>query len=546
VNHLLKKTKEFVFAQQTSIFSSTLILAGMMILSRLAGFMRYRILATYFTKEELDVFFAAFRIPDLMFEILIIGAISTAFIPFFIEYQRRKEKQGEIISSIINAVTLILGIFMIVFVVFLPQLAPLIAPGFNAAQTAKLILYSRILVLGQLPFLVLGNFLTGISQAKKAFLIPALAPIVYNISIIVFTIVFKENFYMLAPIVGVVVGAFLFLIIQLPILKIAQFKYELVLTQSKEVYRFFRSAIPRILTIAVSQIDTTIDLTLCTLLGPGSYTVFYLAQRLQLLPVSVIGMSFGQASLPYLADLYQSKKNEELKKIIIDSMLSIFFFTVPAAAFFIITRTPTVRIFFGGEKFDWEATVLTATTLTYFSLSLPLHAVYYFLARCFYAIFDTKTPFYISAVTIFFSAILSVFFTLVLHLPVWSLALAFSITMSIRSIALFVFLQKKISGMAIGELASGSIKIFLAAFNSAIPTYFLMRLLDGLIIDTSRTLNVFALLIIGFVVYSTLYLLLSWLFGIKEMYIISKMVMKVKTYGQKTTEVYKGVEGIEG
>ena len=100
--------------------------------------------------------------------------------------------------------------------------------------------------------------------------------------------------------------------------------------------------------------------------------------------------------------------------------------------------------------------------------------------------------------------------------------------------------------MAIGELASGSIKIFLAAFNSAIPTYFLMRLLDGLIIDTSRTLNVFALLIIGFVVYSTLYLLLSWLFGIKEMYIISKMVMKVKTYGQKTTEVYKGVEGIEG
>lgn len=546
MNHLLKKTKEFVFAQQTSIFSSTLILAGMMILSRIAGFMRYRILATYFTKEELDVFFAAFRIPDLMFEILIIGAISTAFIPFFIEYQRRKEKQGEIISSIINAVTLVLGVFMILFVVFLPQLAPLIAPGFNAAQTVKLILYSRILVLGQLPFLVLGNFLTGISQAKKAFLIPALAPIVYNISIIVFTIVLKESFYMLAPIIGVVAGAFLFLLIQLPILKIAKFKYELVLTQSKEVYRFFRSAIPRILTIAVSQIDTTIDLTLCTLLGPGSYTVFYLAQRLQLLPVSVIGMSFGQASLPYLTDLYQSKKNEELKKIIIDSMLSIFFFTIPAAAFFMITRTPTVRIFFGGEKFDWEATVLTATTLTYFSLSLPLHSVYYFLARCFYAIFDTKTPFYISAVSILLSALLSVYFTLVLGLPVWSLALSFSITMSLRSIALFVFLQKKISGLAVGELISGSIKILLAAFNSSVPTYFLMRLLDGLIIDTSRTLNVFILLIVGFIVYSTLYLFFSWLFGIKEMYIITKMIMKVKTYEQKPTEVYKGVEGVEG
>ncbi|MDA1316929.1 MAG: murein biosynthesis integral membrane protein MurJ [bacterium] len=546
MNHLLQKTKDAIFAQQTSIFASTLILAGMTILSSMAGFMRYRILATYFTKEELDIFFAAFRIPDLMFEILIIGAISTAFIPFFIEYQNRKEKQGEIISSIINAVTLVLGIGMVAFVVFLPLLAPLIAPGFDAEQTTKLILYSRILVLGQLPFLVLGNFLTGISQAKRAFLIPALAPIVYNISIIVVTVVLKDSLSMLAPITGVVVGAVLFLLIQLPILKIAEFKYELVLTQSKEIYRFFRAAVPRILTIAVAQIDTTIDLTLCTLLGPGSYTVFYLAQRLQLLPVSVIGMSFGQASLPYLTDLYQSKKHEELKKIITNSMLSIFFFTIPAAAFFMITRTPTVRIFFGGEKFDWEATVMTATTLTYFSLSLPFHAVYYFLARCFYAVFDTKTPFYVSAVTIILSASLSVLFVIVFELPVWSLALAFSITMTVRSVILYVLLSRKIPGLDMKELVSGTIKILLVAFNSAIPTYFLMRVLDGLIIDTSRTLNVFGLLAIGFMVYSSLFLLLSWLFGIKEIYIITKMLMKVKNYGKQTTEVYKGVEGVEG
>jgi len=542
MNKLLSRTKGFIFKQQTSILSSTMILAGMMLLSRIAGFLRYRILGGYFSPEELDIFYAAFRIPDLVFEILINGALSTTFIPFFIEYQKRKGEQSGIISSIINTVSILLMAFIVILVFLMPLLIPLIAPGFDKSQVQQLIVYSRILLLGQLPFLVLGNFLTAISQAKKSFLIPALAPILYNIAIIVCITLFSETLNLLAPILGVVAGAFVFFAIQLPVFYIAEFNYKPVLKHFKESMRFFRTAAPRILTIIVAQIDATVDLTLATLLGPGSYTVFYLAQRLQLLPVSVVGMAFGQASLPYLSDMYQEKKYREFKDIIVTSILNIFYFTIPAAAFLIITRTPMVRLFFGADKFDWNATVLTAVTLSYFAISLPLHAIYYFLTRCFYSIFDTKTPFYVSAVSIIFSATLSILFTLVFKLPVWSLALSFSITMSLRSLVLILLLYRKLGGFNILALTKSATKISIAVFNTTILTYFLMRLLDGLILDTTRTLNVFMLLTIGFTFYSVIFLFLSWLFGIKEMYILSKMFFKVRDYQKKIVEVYKGVE----
>ncbi|QQS43780.1 murein biosynthesis integral membrane protein MurJ [Candidatus Roizmanbacteria bacterium] len=542
MNKILKKTKDFIFAQQTSILSSTMILSGMMILSRIAGFIRYRILAGFFTKEELDIFFAAFRIPDLVFEILINGALSTTFIPFFVEYQKRSKEQSTIISSVINVVTLVLSAFIVILVITMPLLMPIIAPGFSQEMTEQLIFYSRVLLLGQLPFLVLGNFLTGISQAKKSFLIPALAPIIYNLAIIIFIYFFADKLHLMAPILGVVIGAMLFFVIQLPVFYIAQFKYQLVLSHLDESVRFFRTATPRILTIIVGQIDATVDLTLATLLGPGAYTIFYLAQRLQLLPVSVVGMAFGQASLPYLTEVFQEKKFNEFRDIVVESILNIFFFTIPAAAFLIVTRTPTVRLFFGGDKFDWEATVLTASTLSYFALSLPLHSIYYFLTRCFYAIFDTRTPFYITGVTIALSAGLSIFFTLVLGLPVWALALSFSITMSVRTVILMVLLYKKIDGYNVSFFYKEATKIVLATFNTSLLTYFLLRLLDGLIFDTSRTINVFALLSVGFIFFSVVYLFLSWLFGVREMYLITKMVVKMKHYRRRMVEIYKGVE----
>ncbi len=542
MNTLLKKTKTFIFTQQSSIISSTMILSGMIFLSAIAGFIRYRILVAYFTTENLDTYFAAFRIPDLVFEIMINGALSTTFIPFFIEYQKKSKEQSNIISSIINVVSLVLFAFILLLLLFLRPIISIITPGFDATKTQEIVNYSRLLLLGQLPFLVLGNFLTGISQARRTFWLPALAPIVYNISVIVFTLFFAPKLHLYAPIMGVIVGAFLFFVIQLPVVILQQFKYQFVIGHFKIAWRFFKTAAPRILTIIVAQIEATIDLTLATFLGSGAYTVFYFAQHLQLLPISIIGIAYGQASLPYLTDMYQEKKYTEFKNVIVDSLLNIFFLTIPAATFFILGRTAIVRLFFGGDKFDWDATVLTAVTLSYFALSMPLHSVYYFLTRCFYAIFDTRTPFYISVAAIVTNASLSALFTLYFKLPVWSLALAFSIAMSLHVLFLIGLLYKKLGGFDMRLLLFETTKIIISAFNTSVLTYFLMRLLDGLIFDTNRTLNVFLLLLIGFIFYAMMYIFLSWLFGVREMYIITRMVLKAKEYQRKILEVYKGVE----
>ncbi len=538
MERLLKKTRGFIFTKQKSIFSSAVLLSFMIVLTSLSGFLRYRILAGYFNTEELDIFFASFRIPDIIFEILITGALTSTFIPIYVKYKENKKELSENISSIINLIFLALTVFVVIVSLFLDRIIPILTPGYDAIKMEKIISLSRLLLLGQLPFFVLGNFLTGIGQANKTFFLSALAPIIYNIAIILTTIFLYPSLLLLAPIWGVIIGAFFLFVIQVPLLFNSDFKYQFILKKTRGLIEFIKMVIPRAFTVIVAQIDATIDLTLTTFLGSGGYTVFYLAQHLQLLPVSVIGIAFGQASLPYLTEMFQEKKLEEFKKIISDSLLNLFYLTIPIAFFFIFARTPLVRLFFGGQKFDWDATVSTAVTLSYFSLSLPFHGCYYFLTRCFYSMHDSRTPFYISIFSIFINTLLSLLSIFIFHLPVWSLALSFSVSMIINSSLLFIIISSRLKGLGLRIIFVEIGKMFFSAFLSAFISYFSMKLLDGLIFDTSRTINVFFLLGSVVAIHFVLYLFLSWLFNLKEIYLLTSLILKIKEYQKKFTEIY--------
>lgn len=534
----LSKTKQVILTKQGGIISSALILSFMLIISRTFGFLRYRILAGFFAKEELDIFFASFRIPDLVFEILITGALTSSFIPIFIKYQKHKDDLNKNISSIINLITLFLLLFMVLLFFALPFLIPFITPGFSAEKNSQIIAYSRILLVTQLPFLVLGNFLTGIGQANKTFVLTAIAPIFYNLAIIASTMIFSSTLALLAPILGVAIGSVLFFMAQIPLLFSSEFQYLFTLRATKGLKDFFSMVVPRVLTTTVAQIDATIDLTLATLLGAGSYTIFYLAQHLQLLPVSVIGIAFGQASLPYLSEMYQEKKIEELQKVVSSSLVNLFFLTVPIMSFFVFARTPLVRLFFGGQKFDWDATVLTAITLSYFSLSLPFHSVYYFITRCFYALLDTKTPFLLGCISILVNTALSIYFILFLKLPVWSLGISFSVSITLNVIFLTYILAKKLGGLDFFFMFEELIKISIAAFGSSFISYYVSKILDGLVFDTTRTINVFFLVLVAGLVFGTLYLLFSWFLNVQEMYLFTRVLMKLKEYHRKIVTLY--------
>ncbi len=542
MERFINNTKSFILSKQKSIFSSAMLVSFMIILTSLSGFLRYRTLANYFNKNDLDIFFASFSIPDLIYEILITGAVTSTFIPIYVRYKNNKDELSTNISSIVNLILILLTIFTALVTIFIRQIIPIITPGYNVAKIDQIIIFSRILLLGQLPFFVLANFLTGIGQANKTFFLSALAPVVYNFSIILGTIFLHGPLGLYGPIWGVVIGAFLLFVIQLPLFFESDFVYRAVLKKTAGLKEFIKLVIPRAFTVVVAQIDDTIDLVISTFLGSGAYTVFYLAQHLQLLPVSVIGIAFGQASLPYLTEIYQEGRKEEFKKIVTDSLLNLLFLTIPIAFFFMFARTPLVRLFFGGQKFDWTATVQTAVTLSYFSIALPFHSVYYLLTRCFYALMDSKTPFFVSVGSIVINTLLSLTFVFLLHLPIWALAISFSVSMIINSSVLFSILWKKTSGFNGRFMFVELGKIVFASFIAALISYYLMRLLDGLIIDTAFTINIVILLGVVFTTFSSLYLFIGWLINLKEIYLISKIILKAQEYHKKITELYTQYE----
>ncbi len=542
MNTILRKTRDFIFAQQAGIISSTILISGMLLLARVFGFARYRVLNGYFTKEELDLYYAAFRIPDFVFEILITGALTTTFIPFYLKYAKDKAKQSAVTSSIINLITIVLVIAIGLLFITMPWVVRIVTPGFSEDELRRVTELSRMLLVGQLPFLVFGNFLTGISQAHKSFFIPSLAPVLYNIAIVVVTVVLAPVYGLQSTVYGVIGGSLSFFLVQLFIFHKIEFHYQPILKHLAEIKEFFVMIIPRILTVFAAQIESTIELSLTSLLTQGSYTIFYLAQHLQLLPVSIIGVAFGQASLPYLSEMFQNKKIEEMKRIVTDSFNNLFFITIPIAAFFIVNRTAIVRLVYGGSKFDWEATVLTAFTLSFFCISLPFHSVYYFLTRCFYATMDSKTPFVVTVISITLNAIMSLLVVTVFHMPVWALGITFSITIILQVSVLFILFVIRIGGLALKEMFVELMKVVIAGTLAAIITFDVRRVLDGLIFDTTRTLNLLTLMILCFGIMVVVYIFASWTLDSQGLYLVSQTAVRMKQMQRKFVEMFTSLE----
>jgi putative peptidoglycan lipid II flippase len=540
MENLLRNTKKLIYKRQHDILSSALILSIMIIISRVFGLIRYRTFATFFTKEELDIFFAAFRLPDLVFEILITGALSSAFIPIYIKYKKDPKELYTNISSIINLVFLSLAVIIVIIVIFADPIVRIMTPGFTDAQVEYVVYLSRILIVGQLPFLVMGNMLSGISQANQTFMISAIAPIVYNIGIIGGTIILAPYLWLFGPVIGVVFGAFLFFIVQVPTMYILRFNYRPFTFNKKVLHEFITLFVPRTLSVITTQIDLTIDLTLSTLLGSGSYTIFYFAQHLQLFPVSFVGVAFGQASLPYISNLFKDGQIATIKKLFVDSILQLLYISIPLSLFFIFARTPIVRIIFGGRKFDWIGTNSTALTVSIFALSIPMHTIFYFITRSFYASHDTRTPFVINFMSVALNASLSYFFISYLKLGVWSLGLAFSIAVSINVIALITAFYFKIKGFDFTKLIVHTVKIYVTGFCASIAPYLLLKLMDDLLIDTARTINVLTLLTMTFLLFVLCYAFFSWLFNVEEIYMFRHIVRRFTSFKKQIEEVYSG------
>ena len=394
--------KKFFNHKSKTIFSAAVVLAITGLISRILGLFRDRLLAGKFgAGNELDIYFAAFRLPDLIYSILIMGVISSAFIPIFAQYFKKDEKEAwGLTGGLFNLVFAGLIAVSIVLIFLAPQVVSIIAPGFSGAKKEMTVILTRIMFLSPL-FLGMSSILSGVLQYFHRFFVYSLAPIIYNVGIIIGILFFVPKIGLIGLAWGVVLGAFLHFLIQLPSAIYSGFKFQKFFSIFHEgIKKIIKLTIPRTIGLAGSQINYVVITAIASGLTVGSVAIFNLANNLQHVPIGIIGISFAMAAFPSLASSFA----EENRKRFSDHFSSVFnqvlYLVLPITVIFFVLRAQIVRLILGTGQFGWADTRLTAAALGIFAASIFAQSLIPLISRAFYSTNNTKTPVSISLISI--------------------------------------------------------------------------------------------------------------------------------------------------
>ena len=545
----MKRVWSFLWNKQASVRSAATVLIIMVFASRVLGLLRDRMLAARFSPDELGVYLAAFRLPNLLFELLVMGALTSAFIPVYTKYLTlgKQEEAWKISNTIITISCILLAFITIPILIWTKEVSHFIAPGFTDIQVGQMIGFTRFMVIAQVFPLLIGNFFTGILQSHNLFTIPGVAPVVYNIGIIISIIVFSSSMGLWAPVIGVGIGAVLFMCIQIPSLVQLGYRNRIALDiRNQGVREIGKLMVPRTIGLAISQVDTTVDLILSTLLGARMVTVFNFAQHLQQLPIGLFGATVAQAAFPLLSQASATGDKEKFTKTLYSALNQIVFFIMPVSVLFMVLRIPIVRLVFGASRFDWQATVLTGMTLSMFAISLSAQAVSQLLTRGFYALYDTKTPVIIGVITILINTMCSVIFVQLYKFPVWSLGLSTSIASIINAALLVLYLGKRIGVGTMANMFYTPMKIIIASLLTGIALYIPLKLFDQLVFDTTRTFGLLLLTGVASAIGLVVYIFLVWVLDVREVKTFISMISQIRKPKQIILESASEVVGNGG
>lgn len=513
------KFLQLLTAKQTSILSGAFVIMGMVILSKILGLIRDRLLVHTFPPDTVAIFFAAFRLPDLIFQLLVFGALSVAFIPVFTQYLEEKGRAEafRLAQSILILALIILSAAAVLVFFFSDIVTGWIVPGFTTAQKMQVAQLTKAIIIGQI-LLVVGSFFVGILQSYQRFIIPALAGVFYNLGIILGVIFLSSSLGILAAGMGVILGAALHGLVQLPLVWSLGFRIgslkSLLHPGVKEIFQLMSV---RTLGLAAEQINETVGVILASLISTASVTYLTFAQHLQVVPIGLFGATIAQAALPVLSTEKSRGQKEEFKTTLLTTLHQILFLSLPSTAILIILRVPAVRLVFGASQFDWTATVLTGMTLAFLAIGLAAQAASLLLVRGFYALRDTKTPVIVSLIVVTVNIVLSIYLVNVLKLPIWSLGLANSISALLSGLLLFIALHFKVGGFNLHQALVPFLKMLLATIIMAGALYIPVKLLDQVIFDTTRTINLIILTSLAATFAVSIYVSLVWFLRVKEL-----------------------------
>lgn len=541
VRQFIKNSAQILMKRQTTIISAAAIMMVLVLASRVLGLVRNRFLTHFFPIEDLDSYTAAFIAPDFLAEVLIVGTLSVAFIPVFTTYlSKNQEKEAwKVASSILN-ISLFIYISIALFIfIFAPNIIRyFIAPGFSAESIALTTNLTRIILVGQI-LLIIGSFFTAILQSYHRFILPAMAPIVYNIGIIIGILWIRPFAGLMGVGWGVLLGSFLHLMIQYIMVRKLGFYYKFnFFWKDPGVTSVLKLSIPRALTVAFSKSEWWISVLLSSLLIKGSTGVLRFAADIQNLPIGLFGVTFATAVLPALSTEWATNKIEDFKSTFLTTLHQVLYLSVPVSILFMVLRIPIIRIMYGSGFFDWSATVATAVTMSYFAVGIFAQAGYLILVRAFYALHDAKTPLVVAVFSVLFHGSVSALFIFVLSkhttIPVSFLGLAASLTGIFGFVTLLFLLNRKVGGFDQKELFYPMLKIFCSAALMGIFLYIPLHIkFNGIyviehIIDTTRVANLLILTSLAFFGGLAVYVWITYMLGSKELQGFAKLIPDLK------------------
>jgi putative peptidoglycan lipid II flippase len=435
--------------------------------SRVLGLLRDRILASNFGASDiLDAYYVSFNIPDLIFNLLVAGAVSAAFIPVFIEnYEKAgdaeaKQKAEKLASNFLNIMLLAVLALCAVFFVFAPKILTIIAPGFDSGKRELAVLLTRIMIFSPIIFtvsIVAGSLL----QIFHRFMAFAVAPLFYNAGIIFGALVIVPMWGPVGLAYGVIFGAVLHMSVQLWGLRGVGIKWRPVFQPAEfEMRKIFRLMIPRAIGLGATQINWIVLNAIASTVAVGSVAVLNFANNLQYVPVALIGISAAVASFPTLSREALEEDKIKFASRIKQTMRKILFITIPLSALTFIFAEDLVGILLGAGLFGAKNISETANLLKLFGIGIFAQSVVPFLARAFYAIQDTQTPVWIGV----FSVVLSVFIAFVgsFFIGILALPLAVSVAGIIQAIMLWRYLAESYTDISDNRWRSFIFKIIFA------------------------------------------------------------------------------------
>ncbi len=480
------------------------IVMAAFLLSRLLGLARQQVFNVEFgTTAQMDAFWAAFRIPDALFQLVAGGALGSAFIPVFAGYlAKRDETQAWLVAStIFNAMLLAIALAAAVGMVFAPLLVSWMVPGYGPEEQRLVTSLTRIL-LAQPVLLGASSLLAAILNSYQQFLLPALAPSIYNAAIIGAALLLGSRLGVHALAYGVVAGAALQVALQLPSLVWRRVPYRAgLLWRHEGVREILRLLLPRVFALAALQMNFIISTFLASRLVAGSLTGFTNAFQLMLLPQGIFAVAVSTAVFPTFAQQSARSEHEDLAATLSASLRFVLFLTIPASVALVMLRVPLVRTLFQYGAFDQTSLELTTWPLMFFAIGLFGHASVEVTLRAFYALHETLRPVILNCISLAVNAALS--FALVGWLAQGGLALAMSVGVIVETWALLWMLRGRLPSFDYGRLGRAAGKHLTASLVMGMILWLALALSGGagLAGPGRRSLQLVLLMVLGAAAY---------------------------------------------